>query len=753
MKPSLFFSTWKQAVIALFITPLCSAALMVLVVVPSATFFLSFFTVQASAELRPFFVSIPAVSVLVLPLLVFRLRSCITDDSLPVFPFIKLFALSLAALCAYLVALILLLAIPFCVQSFGDVEPGQLFTGYSCILLYGLTAIALCICLFSFFPAHPAVALLFSMLFLTLAHTIHLLGQFLRPQGVLAFFVQNVSFSWHFDAAGKGIFDTRDVFFYVFATFLLLLMATIAEYHRTGRTCKRIHVLLLASIVVCGSIASYRLYARVDFTSSRRYSVSAVSRQLCLQIEEPLRITYYRSNELVSAYQATQDIAEYLTSYAQLSRNISFEVKKTRQQEIQHLQSRGVNGTQLRITKNGRTEYVTVYSTIILDYLDSELILPLVLSTETLEYDITRRIQELVSGVTRAVYVVIGNGLSQDVETGYGYVLPYLERMGFTPHALLPSELPAFLEHSLPEKSVLLVLGSSAFTEEEAYVLEHLIKDGVPALIETSPYTVAISDDWTITKNAQDALIPALRAWGFAFENALAQDISCFPLSLQSGNGGNAEYQTVNYPQWISLMPQKASPQGMTLFWPSPLSLYGDATALLVTSPYAWLQHEAAHSTAQEDLFITNPFLLAKTASEAGATAQSLILAARLDDGSGSGLLHGYFDAGVSRSRVTVIADQYALNSLMTAYISHASAGDFRNYDFMTSELLHLRGEDAFAALLQKKSVAKTLYKLSDEEAFSSEKKRTLVFVFAVLPLLIIMLQVAVSIRRRSVSE
>ncbi|MCR5724187.1 MAG: GldG family protein [Treponema sp.] len=735
-----FRSIYKQVLFSYRIDPLWYVTAVVTVSACALRFFMQFFGVSGSCDLRSFFSTVPLISILVIPLLVFRARAFISDDSLPAKPFVKLSAVATAAFTVFALPLCLLLAflVP-CIQSFGDIEPGQLAAGFTGILCYGFSAVSLCVFLFSAVSAAPAVSLLVSSIVLLSVNTVHLLSLYVQAGGAASILLQKISFAWHFDAAGKGIFDTRDISFFAICALFFLLLAAGCEYLRTGRKARKSTLWLLGIILVSCTITTNRLYARLDATVSRRFSVSETGRALCAKLEEPLRITYYRSKELQALYPQAKDIAEYLAAFAEQSRNVTLETQSVDEKNISRLRSLGISGTQIRSTSGSKTEYTTVYSAVVLHYGNTELLMPLVLSTQTLEYDLTRRVQDVLTERSRIVYIASGNGLALQAgsENGYGYLVPYLERLGFTPYILQKDE---FLLLKPQPGSELLILGSADFTEDEAAAIERLVKQGIPACIATTPYSVAIENDWTVSKNTGDKLIPALRSWGFAFEPALVQDISCFPLSLQSSGGTTAEYQTINYPQWISVLPQAASPRGMTVFWTSPLSLYGDAVPLLKTSFQAWTQEEGE----SDNSFVVNPFLLPKTAGEAGAEPGTYTIAACID-----GPLQGYYEAGEAHGVVTLIADQYTVSSLMTAYISSSSLGDFRNFDFIADQLLRLRGDEALANLLLKKDGGQPLYKITGEEAFTREKMRTLSLTLLLLPLGIITAGLIVRLHRR----
>ena len=329
-----FFRVVKAVLFSYCIAPISYVLSVATIVACAVRFLLVFFSAQGGSDLRPLFSAVPYVSVLTVPLVVFRARAFIADDSLPVASFTKLAAVTIASFCVFAFPLIALLAVPCAVQAFGDVELGQLAASYLGVLLYGFAACALVVFLFALCAGGDGTGgvgvilpLFVSALVLLAVNSLHKLPLYVKPPALLSFLLQQLSFAWHFDAASKGVFDSRDLFFYLFASFDLLLLASACEYRRTGRRISRLSAFLVASICVTGGAASYRLHARGDATAARAFSLSALSRELLAELDAPLRITYYRSRELKQLYPQTNDVAEFLALYAGQGRRVSLQIE------------------------------------------------------------------------------------------------------------------------------------------------------------------------------------------------------------------------------------------------------------------------------------------------------------------------------------------------------------------------------------------------------------------------------------------
>ena len=117
-------SICKAALFYYMIHPLFYFSAILTVIFVSFRFFLAskFFVIGAgTSDLRYFFSAIPYISIFTIPLLVFRLKNFIKDDSLPVSAASKFLSVSLAAFCAFIIPVILLFSVPVFVSFFGKI--------------------------------------------------------------------------------------------------------------------------------------------------------------------------------------------------------------------------------------------------------------------------------------------------------------------------------------------------------------------------------------------------------------------------------------------------------------------------------------------------------------------------------------------------------------------------------------------------------------------------------------------------------
>ena len=358
------------------------------------------------------------------------------------------------------------------------------------------------------------------------------------------------------------------------------------------------------------------------------------------------------------------------------------------------------------------------------------------MSSKTLEYDLDIRLKSLLSGKSLGINIIIANGMS--IDDDYSLLVPWFNSQGIQTNVLYLED-PAFSTMLEQAQGPLLVIGDSEVYIENAVAIEnYILNKNSNAIFAVSPYSAAIDDDWSITANKRTNLVEILENWGVRFTDSIAADISCARITMYSDDD---TVEILNYPLWISLLPQQYCKGGMTLFWPVCLELSQNAMPYLVTSSmgYSYQTDKASPSRLIE----TNPFFI--TVENSGdKTKGTQIIGAQI-----TGPLTGLFNYGSSSdSNIIVIPDQYFLNTLMTGYIG-GDYGDYRNFDFISNCVLSLNGENDLAALQSKTSRDTSLYKITDLSQLVKLMRLVYAVIFIILPLVYVIIFVGKRIFRK----
>jgi ABC-type uncharacterized transport system involved in gliding motility auxiliary subunit len=295
-----------------------------------------------------------------------------------------------------------------------------------------------------------------------------------------------------------------------------------------------------------------RLWFRLDLTKSRAYTISKVSRNLHTEIPDYVNITYYLSNKLKSIVPSPGEIEDTLREYAAFSKGkirvtVRDPLKANLAMQVEEL---GLQPKQVQTVDKDQASLVTVYSGIVIEYLDKIEVLPWVISTETLEYDLTSRIRAMVNDTDRVLGVIIGDSFRQWRED-FGYLNQTLAESGYkvrliSPGDEIPDNLPAIF-----------VLGGVEDLDDWAlYRIDRYIQLGGKALFAVKGvYIDTLRGSIDARPQEDRGLLDMLSSYGAIIRPELVLDRNALTLQYQTRlQSGAIQFRIVRYPLWISVM-------------------------------------------------------------------------------------------------------------------------------------------------------------------------------------------------------
>ncbi len=709
----------------------------------SAMFFIKgqFFSGSGSSDLLSYFSYAPYICIIVIPCLAYKSSISIYDDFIPLSRLKKILKNFFRIFINFTFIVLMMLPVCLLVNLFGSVDSGQIFSSIICLLLYAASLISLCIFINEILTNNIA-AFALSALLLALFNSIHLLPLYLSTPKLISIICQKLSFAWHFDAASKGILDSRDLLWLILWTAFFITAAFYTQELKKGLRLNKSQITFSAGLLLFFIFAlanSNNYFFRLDLSKNKSYSVSKYTKKLIENLDDNLSLTYYRSGELSKLYPQIRDVSDYLNSFSVLNNNINLTIKDPdKDQTLQTMLSNyGISSQQIQSNGINSTQFINVYSALVLEYKGNIQLIPFLMSSQTLEYDLDIRIKNLITKKFIGVNILVANGMT--LEDDYSFIIPWLNSQGLSSN-ILYIEDPAFIQNLEISSGPLLVIGDSQVNIDNAIAIENYILSGKGnAIFALNPYSAAIEDDWTITANARTNLVEMLENWGVTFTDKIAADISCARITMYSQDDSqenpfeqtSSYSQVLNYPLWPSLLPQEYCRLGMTLFWPVSLELSQNAMPYLVTSPQGF--NYKTDRSSPSKLLETNPFYITLE-SAADKEKNTQIVGAQI-----TGPLTGLYNlASCEDSNIIVISDQYFLNTLMTGYIG-GDFGDYRNFEFISNCILNLNGENQLAALQSKTVRDSSLYKVSDLDLFVKYMRLIYAVAFIIIPLIFIL--------------
>jgi ABC-type uncharacterized transport system involved in gliding motility auxiliary subunit len=374
---------------------------------------------------------------------------------------------------------------------------------------------------------------------------------------------------------------------------------------------------------------------------------------------------------------------------------------------IREVEELGIIPHQIQVPDRTGFTIATVYSGILIEYLDREVVMPVVFALDTLEYDLTSRIRALVRNTERNIGIIVADAHRQ-LFGEFSLLHRELLFSGFRLVLIGPDD---FIP---PTLQALIVLGGTEDLElHQLYLIDLYIRGGGNVLFAVDGIKVDIRGEFEARAALDQGLLAMLANYGAVIRRALVLDEASLNFSFQSQEGGATVVQTVRYPHWISVQagnpyhPVTASFLGLDLFWPSPIELFPPpgvtAEVLFTSSPQAWLQSER---------FITNPNLLHFFEEERAESPGTRILGVSL-----SGVFPSAFELspvsgfneGQNPSRLIVVASTDFAGDFM-----QITRGEGRNLDFLIRAVEWLSNDEDIVAIRGRGVQAGRLDRLTD---------------------------------------
>jgi ABC-type uncharacterized transport system involved in gliding motility auxiliary subunit len=546
---------------------------------------------------------------------------------------------------------------------------------------------------------------------------------------------------------------------------------------------KRQTAIISALAIVCFLLAllvSVRLWFRVDLTKGHAYTISKVSRELSREIPDEVRITYYVSEKLAKVHPVPGEIEDLLREYAAYSRGKIRYIQKDpgKANLAQEVQQLGIPPQQIQVTEQDQATLATVYTGILIEYLDRTDVIPVAFSLDTLEYDLTSRIRALVRGTDREVGILAGDA-EKTVDNYYPMLGQSLTQSGYKTRTIAAGdEIP----DTLP---VLFVLGGAGELDDWAlYRIDHYIAGGGKVLFAVDSVAIDMSVGLSAKVIEDKGLLAMLSGYGITVKPELVLDRTANMVQMESGGGGGfRQIQLVYYPFWFNVTdaggnkahPVTANFSGASVFWASPLEVTagkdigatdtsdttdGDAkTDPKTTAPSDVKAEELFYSTADSWLMTSdidvNPAATWAIQREQGTTTGKHLLAASL-----AGTFTSYFagrekptregatdtlpdTVAAAPARIVVVGDADFASNMMQNVRGTA------NLDFLIKAADWLGSDDDIISIRARTTGAGRLDKITDPEA----RKKAFAFVrvlnLIIVPALVIAAGVAANVARK----
>ena len=533
-------------------------------------------------------------------------------------------------------------------------------------------------------------------------------------------------------------------------------------------TKRQVSIITLLSViaVILALMVSGRFWFRMDMTKTKAYTISKVSRNLHTELPDPVNITYFISDRLRTIIPAPADIEDTLREYTAFSRGkIRLTVRDPVKTGLaQFAEELGVQARQVQNIQQDQASLVTVYSGIVLEYLDKIEVLPWVISTETLEYDLTSRIRSMVNSRERLIGIIIADSFRLWNED-FSYLNMILTNSGYQirlihPGQEIPDNLPA-----------LFVLGGVEELDDWAlYRIDRYIQLGGKVLFAAKGVFVdTVYGTIDARHQVSLGLLEMIASYGAIIRQEFVLDRNALVIQFQSvTRAGGMTYRVARYPLWIGVLGSNGNPQhpvssgfaGLDLYWASPLEIHTvpnvEAAVLFTSTPEAW---------AMREQLTTSPEVSYMLEMEAPQTRGEKILGVSL-----SGLFPSFFRGSAKparegseeelpdmpesarESRIIIIGDTDFASNMISA-TQNIARGEQHNLDFLLRVTDWLVNDDDIIGIRSKQPHIGRFDKITDPEKMAAAMGFSQILNVVIVPLFVIITGVTFALRRRRIGR
>ncbi|MBN2017233.1 MAG: Gldg family protein [Candidatus Cloacimonetes bacterium] len=310
-------------------------------------------------------------------------------------------------------------------------------------------------------------------------------------------------------------------------------------------------IILVVVIIVLINLISLYLFTRIDLTADRRYSISNYSKEFVRNLDDKFTIKCFFSSEIPYPYNnLRRDVKDKLEEFkAFASRYFQFEFVKAEDEQKLAMDARrfGIPEVQLNTIENDQIQIKKVVMGMVFMYEDKTEVLPIVQSTENLEYEIASKMNKLIKVSLPTIAFLQGHD-----EVPFPDKMQTIQQMLQANYNLKPVNLKEDPK-GLDDAEILVIAGpKSEIPYDEKYLIDQFIMKGkkvmflvgnVEADINTGKATYYENDmnEW-------------FGHYGFEVKRNLLFDKRCSSIQVRQQYQGGYAISYIQYPFILDLI-------------------------------------------------------------------------------------------------------------------------------------------------------------------------------------------------------
>ncbi len=340
-------------------------------------------------------------------------------------------------------------------------------------------------------------------------------------------------------------------------------------------------ILLIVGILVLINILAAKFFLRLDFTEDERYTLSNATKDLLENLDEPITIKAYFSNNLPPQLDnIRRDFRDMLVEYNQASNGmVVYEfIDPLKDEEGERkAQQAGVMQMQVQVREKDQLKAQVAYMGAAIELGDSKEVIPVIQSTSGMEYSLTSNIKKLSVMDKPLVGLLTGHG-----ESGMQNIPQAVRELSVLYHVEDVSLTDSTKE--LEKYKTVLVLGpTDTIPEQHLDQLSDYVKNGGHLVVGINRVDVDLNSGYNMGHAINTGLEKWLSKTGINVSNNFVLDANAVTVMVTGQQGAFRVQRPVLFPYIPQIKnfgehPVTAGLEQLVLKFVSSIDFTGDST-------------------------------------------------------------------------------------------------------------------------------------------------------------------------------
>ncbi len=311
----------------------------------------------------------------------------------------------------------------------------------------------------------------------------------------------------------------------------------------TKKTQATVRALLILGILVLINFISIRLFARLDLTKQKVYTLSEASKKLVQSLDDRVTVKAYFTEDLPAPYNNNRrmvlDILNEYKAYA--GGNLQYEfINPQGDKGEQEAQQRGIAPVQVQVVNQDRLEVKRGYLGLVMLYEDKKETIPVVQNLSTLEYYISSAIKRLTTRTKKKIGYTTGH---QEAELSS---MNQAQQAIAAQYELVPIDLSKNNPVPSDIAALLVISPQSKFADSSKYQLDQYIMRGgkIAFLLNKVNANLQMRFGQPIELGLEDLL----EQYGVRINPDMVRDAQCANISVRQQQGAFIFQSQIPFP-------------------------------------------------------------------------------------------------------------------------------------------------------------------------------------------------------------